>query len=401
MSSNKLIIAAAGSGKTTLLVNEALKRTEGKVLITTYTQANEEEIRRKFIKINNCIPKNVVVQTWFSFLLQHGARPYQGCKTNKEITGLVLINDRSSKFISEKDTARYYFTGTGKIYSDKLSQFVVSCNNESDGAVINRLSRIYTDIFIDEVQDLAGYDLNFLQLLFNSSINTLLVGDPRQGTYSTNNSTKNAKYKKSRIVSFFDENIKIKKDDTLLTTNYRSCLPVCELSNKLYPDLQKTVSGNNQKTGHDGVFLVKKEDIKMYLSDYKPMQLRDSVKTVIEKDHQSMTFGKSKGLEFERVIIYPTSPFIKWLKNNASPLSPTSRSKFYVAVTRASFSVAIVCNQELRIEGIDSYSRTQEKSDARLSGALNSKSGIQEKWDSDSVRQRGSTLSVNDQLQLF
>lgn len=44
---NRLLIAAAGSGKTTFLVDEALKQKEGKILITTYTQANEEEIRKK------------------------------------------------------------------------------------------------------------------------------------------------------------------------------------------------------------------------------------------------------------------------------------------------------------------------------------------------------------------
>ena len=47
---NRLLIAAAGSGKTTFLVDEALKQKEGKILITTYTQANEEEIRKKIIE---------------------------------------------------------------------------------------------------------------------------------------------------------------------------------------------------------------------------------------------------------------------------------------------------------------------------------------------------------------
>ena len=80
LTNNKLIIAAAGSGKTTFLVEEALKQKEGKVLITTYTQANEAEIRKKIIEENHkknglaCIPENVTVQSWFSFLLQHGVR---------------------------------------------------------------------------------------------------------------------------------------------------------------------------------------------------------------------------------------------------------------------------------------------------------------------------------------
>jgi DNA helicase II / ATP-dependent DNA helicase PcrA len=92
---NKLIIAAAGSGKTTLLVDEALKQKQGRVLITTYTQANEAEIRKKFIEKNRCIPENVVIQTWFSFLLKHGARPFQGTLFEKKINGLILVNSQS------------------------------------------------------------------------------------------------------------------------------------------------------------------------------------------------------------------------------------------------------------------------------------------------------------------
>ena len=53
MGDNKLIIAAAGSGKTTYLIDEAIRNREKKVLITTYTQANETEIKKKIIeKIN-------------------------------------------------------------------------------------------------------------------------------------------------------------------------------------------------------------------------------------------------------------------------------------------------------------------------------------------------------------
>lgn len=353
-SNNKLIIAAAGSGKTTFLVNEALKNTNGKILITTYTQTNEEEIRGKFIKINKCIPDNVTIQTWFSFLLQHGARPYQGCKFNKDINGLVLVNGISAKGVAEKETLKYYFTENQKIYSDKLSKFVVKCNEQSGGSVIDRLSRIYTDIFIDEVQDLSGYDLEFLKLLFQCKTNILLVGDPRQGTYSTNNSSKNKKFKKAKIVNFFeDDSLIIEKDDTSLTINYRSCPPICELSNKLYPDLKETTSGNTSVTGHDGVFFINTQDVENYLSKYRPIQLHWDSRTVVDEKYRVLTFGLSKGLEFERVIIYPTPQFVKWIKNNNSELAPTSRSKFYVAITRASCSVGIVCDEDLTISGIE------------------------------------------------
>ncbi|MDO8660034.1 MAG: UvrD-helicase domain-containing protein [Candidatus Parcubacteria bacterium] len=355
-SNNKLIIAAAGSGKTTFLVNEALKKKDGKILITTYTQANEEEIRRKFIKINKCIPENVTIQTWFSFLLQHGARPFQGCKFSDDINGLILINGMSAKGVAETDTQNHYFTKNKKIYSDKLSKFVVRCNEQSNGSVIDRLSRIYTDIFIDEVQDLAGYDLDFLKLIFNCKVNVLLVGDPRQGTYSTNNSSKHKKFKKAKIVNFFeDDSITIEKDDSSLTTNYRSCSPICNLSNNLYPDLKKTTSGNANNTGHDGVFFINTQDIKNYLSEYKPIQLRWDSRTAIDDNYRVLTFGLSKGQEFERVIIYPTPQFISWIEDNTSELAPTSRSKFYVAITRASQSVGIVCDKDLQVVEIERY----------------------------------------------
>ena len=74
MNKNKLIIAAAGSGKTAFLVEKAKKIKDENVLITTYTEANEAEIRNKF---KGWTPKNITIITWFSFLLKHGVRPYQ------------------------------------------------------------------------------------------------------------------------------------------------------------------------------------------------------------------------------------------------------------------------------------------------------------------------------------
>ena len=355
MNNNKLIIAAAGSGKTTFLVKEALKHNEARILLTTFTQTNESEIIKKMIEINKCIPDNITVQTWFSFLLQHGVRPYQGCifEFEKSINGLVLVNGKSGVkyyfkdkpvYFSEKEEfEKHYFTNYLKIYSDKLSKFVCRCNEKTNGEVIDRLSRIYSHIYIDEVQDLSGYDLELLKLLFKSRSVTLLVGDPRQGTYSTSNSSMNKRFSKSEIIHFFeDTSMDILTDLDSLTINYR-CIPaICNLSNRLYPRHKEATSGNNKRTGHDGVFLVKPQNVIDYLEEYQPIQLRDSVRTKTNKNFKAMNFGESKGLSFDRVLIYPTQPFIKWMIDNESDLQPTSRSKFYVAITRARYSVGIV-----------------------------------------------------------
>lgn len=371
MKINKLIIAAAGAGKTTFLVEEALKQKEGNVLITTYTQANEEEIRKKIIEINRCIPGNITVQTWFSFLLQHGVRPYQGCLFEKKVKGMILVNKQSAVkyynksgipvcYKEDDDLEKHYFTDTSKIYSDKLSKFVFKCNHKSGGAVIDRLSRIYSHVFVDEVQDLAGYDLELLKLLFGSDSNILMVGDPRQVTYRTHNERKYGKYKDGKIKDFIQNECKKSNceiDEETLNTSHRNNELICSFSSKLYPNFTPCTSNQKEVTKHDGVFLIKKQDVKKYLETYNPVQLRDSIKVEVNKNYKTVNFGNSKGLAFDRVLIYPTKPFVNWLIDNNSDLKPTSRSKFYVAITRARYSVGIVYDfdSSLKINEVKFY----------------------------------------------
>lgn len=366
MCKNKLIIAAAGSGKTKLLVENALRITSENVLITTYTQANEAEIRDRIIQINRYIPHNITIQTWFSFLLQHGVKPFQGALFEKDIKGMILVNNNSGikyyfkgqpvYYSEQREFEPHYFTTDTRIYSDKISKFVFRCNESTNGDVIDRMTKIYNHIFIDELQDLSGYDLELLNLLFESRASILLVGDPRQATYSTTSSTKNRKYKKSKIINFFmNECPNVRKDTSTLTTNYRSIAAICDYSNRLFPKHTKTKSGNSNRTEHDGVFIIKEKDVNSYLKKFEPVQLRDSKRTSVHPDYRVMNFGESKGLSFERVLIYPTRPFISWMKDNKSELTDTSRSKIYVALTRARQSVAIVCDAE-NIDGTIYYS---------------------------------------------
>ena len=339
---------------------------------------------KKIIEKNKVIPENITVQTWFSFLLKHGARPFQGVLFEKKIKGLILVNSQSGLkayrnpcqeckqvklvnsncnkcknpiyFGEEKEFEQHYFTNGLKIYSDKLSKFVFRCNEKSNGNVIDRLSRIYSHIFIDEVQDLAGYDLELLKLFFNCSSAIQLVCDPRQGTYSTNSAPKNKKFKKANIINFFTDKIdNLMKDDTSLMTNYRCNKSICDLSNKLFPNFKATTSGNNITTEHSGVFFIKKQDVENYLQKFKPVQLRDTRRTIVNDNYRVMNFGESKGISFDRILIYPTKPFLDWLKDNSAELAETSRSKLYVALTRARHSVAIVNEKENICEGIKHF----------------------------------------------
>lgn len=100
---SSLIIAAAGAGKTTFLVKKALEISEN-VLITTYTDANEQSIRDKFYEINGCIPSNVTIMPWFSLLIKHGIRPYQSYLINNRVSGVLLVNKADKNLLRLKDT---------------------------------------------------------------------------------------------------------------------------------------------------------------------------------------------------------------------------------------------------------------------------------------------------------
>jgi len=370
MKNNKLMIAAAGSGKTTFLVNEACQAINEKILITTFTEANEKEIRSRIVAKNGCMPVNITVQTWFSFLLQHGVRPYQS-KLNDEIhdknIGFYLLSEKSGKrldangepiliggrpmFWGAKDFKKHYFTNHFKIYSDKISKFVFETNKASNGDVVFRIAKIFNRVYIDEVQDLAGYDLELIKLLFKSDSTILLVGDPRQVTYLTHHSTKFGKYSDGGIKGFIEnelgKKIECDIDEATLNSSHRNNKSLCDYSAKLYPDFSvptpcKCVDCRNMETNHEGVFLVKSEDVDNYLSNYNPIQLRWSASTKCSTQYPSRNFGESKGATFERVIIYPTKDMKKWIKDNSFLLKKETRSKLYVALTRPRHSAAII-----------------------------------------------------------
>lgn len=367
---NKLIIAGAGAGKTTFLVEEAFKTNE-EVLITTFTESNEKEIRKKFIDKCSFIPNNVTIKTWFSMLIQHGVKPYQSYLFDKKITGMLLVDKQSGLkysggkfpvYYREEEIEKHYFSKSYKIYSDKLSKFVMKCNEKSKNAIFDRIDNIYKYIFIDEVQDLAGYDLEIIQQFFKINSNIILVGDPRQTTYKTHHERLNGKYKDGKVKNYLED--KCKKidyiiDENTLNCTYRNNKHICDFSSKLYPEYKKLESKQNEVKEHLGVFFIKKKDIDLYLKQYSPMQLRDSRITKTNESYQAMNIGESKGLGFDRVLIYPTKPFLNWILDSNFNLKPASRSKLYVAITRAKYSVGIVYDYDnfSEIDNITKWSK--------------------------------------------
>ena len=344
MSTHKVIIAAAGSGKTTHIVSQALENPDARILITTFTIENTEEIKRRFRELNRYIPSNITILPWYSFVLQHLIRPYQRVLYCKRISNLHLISGNSARGTKESNIKAHYLSNDETIYSDKAAKMAVKINEKTQGAVINRLQLIFSHIFIDEIQDMAGYDLNILSLLCESKINTIYVGDPRQSTYLTNHNPKNKNFRKENIIGYFkalERKGQITIDTTSLNTNYRSLPEICIFSNTIYPEYPEVNSQNIEFEGHRGLFWIREEDIEEYITVTNAVILRYDKKTKVDTKYMCVNFGESKGRTFNHVIIYPTEGILKWLCNGKT-LADTTRSKFYVAATRPRYSLAIL-----------------------------------------------------------
>lgn len=370
---NKLIIAAAGAGKTTYLMQQALE-TNANVLITTFTIENTECIRQKFINKIGYVPNHVTIQTWFSFLIQHGVKPFQGSLRRelfeKTITGLhfceqqsginYYIRKRNKKipilFNENEEFMQHYFDRDMRIFSDKLSKFVCRANNATGGKVVERISKIFPNIFIDEVQDLSGYDLTLIDLLFRSSANILLVGDPRQTTYLTHWEKKNQKYHFGKITDFIKNECrksdKIIIDTTTLNCSHRNNESICNFSSLLYNNFPVTsictCETCHPKQQHEGIYAIQEKEVYQYIKLYNPTILRYNSKKEVGESNGIFTFGSSKGREFNDVLIFPTEKMEKWLVEfDNSIFEPTTKAKFYVAITRARFSVAFVVSEQI------------------------------------------------------
>ncbi|MFQ5779157.1 MAG: UvrD-helicase domain-containing protein [Nitrospiria bacterium] len=343
LESNNLVIASAGSGKTTFLVEEALSRPDKKIVILTYTNNNISEIKKKFCEKHGGIPKEVDVMTWFFFLLRECTRPYQRSVYSKSRVRTIFFSEgRSVKGAPYSKTERYYFRNGDEIYSDKISRFVIDCETNSNGLMTKRLADIYDEIFIDEFQDLAGYDLDLLELFLKSGIRMVIVGDPRQCTYTTNSSAKNSQY---RGVGIHDLVYKWKASNLCQIVtharNYRCNQKICDFASALFPKMENMESLNSTTTDHDGIFVVSEDKVHNYVNRYNPAVLRYN-RNANTYGYPALNFGNAKGLEFGRVLIIPHGPIKKYLQKGEVKDVEKSLEKFYVAVTRAKHSVAFL-----------------------------------------------------------
>lgn len=341
---NTIKISAAGSGKTYKICHDALNVVSNgckKVLIVTYTNRGENAVETEIRKQNKgVLHPQIAIKTWYRFLLSDAIKPYQRYITGGGSYNVLKGIDYSQTFGSinfqRKGTRARYLTKAGNVISNQASELACFLDEKSDGKIINRLSEIYSNIYFDEVQDLAGYDIELLKLLLDSDISITCCGDNKQATFSTHNAKKNKNQTGKNIWQFFGslENVEIEKN----LASRRFNQDICCFANRIFPIGDPITTIMDEKTEHDGVFLISEDDVEAYNQQYHPQVLRYDAKTVIEKYH-AVNFGACKGETFDRVLIFPNGPLTNFVMKGTVLNSP---EKYYVGVTRPRYSIALV-----------------------------------------------------------
>ena len=353
-SNNRIIVASAGSGKTTTVIDLACAAKGMRAALVTYTTNNTSGIERLIYERIGYIPPHVTISTWYSFLLRHMVRPYQRTLYPKPVKRLYFHNGISALYSKQEDIACHYFGETGCIYVDKVSKFACQLIEKTHGKPVLRLKEVFDHLYIDEVQDLAGWDLELVELLMKSQIGVTLVGDHRQATFSTNRAQKTKLYAGANIIIKFQEWKKANLCELEFQAKSHRCVQaICDFADRFHPDMPKTISLNSVVTGHDGIFAVRERDVDAYVKAFAPQTLRYDRKTK-DVPGTPINYGASKGLTFDRTLIFPNGPLSKFLLTGVRE-DAGSIAKLYVAITRARQSTAIIIKNDSKQSSIPTF----------------------------------------------
>lgn len=369
---NQVIFAAAGNGKTYSLCSKAKAAVENgnkHVLLISYTNEGIYSLKNEYRKQNSgVLDDRVIFKSWYSVLLSEFIKPYQcSLKLKKKqyreefpftfpenfVTSIAFYDTEQQPKWYNQTHVQYFVNKHSDVIPNQTSHLAYLCNEHSDGKAIKRMEGIYSHIFIDELQDYAGWDLEVILLLFKSRVQVTCVGDYKQATYRTNNSPKNSQYRDEKIRNFF---VMLEKKG-LCTASYANTTrrfnqEICDFINTIHGDTESMVEPlsiveQGALPENSGIYMIDMKYLDKYCEYYHPVILRYDKKAKISFQHNCDVFnyGDSKGATYERVVIIPVGTTLPFIEKQAKISSNRTRSKFYVACTRAKHSVVFAMNK--------------------------------------------------------
>ncbi len=324
----RLVQAVAGSGKTSyILENLCLDK---RSLIVTYTNENFRNLEKGIEEKFGCMPQNITLMTYFSFLGSFCFQPYLGYQLRN--LGFSYENPPAwTGRLKQNEDIRHYISTGRYLYHNRAAKLIIK--TETDKKVVSRIEKYFDNFFIDEVQDFAANDFNLLISLSDANVNMLFVGDFYQHTYDTSrdgNVRRSLHAEYNNYLSEFEKS-GFYIDTKTLTKSYRCSSDVCE-----FISINLGIAIQSHRDDSTNVALVEDKGIADELF------VDDSVVKLFYNNQSrynchSNNWGKSKGMDsYDSVCVVLTkSAFDLYKRNMLVELPPSSKNGLYVACTRA------------------------------------------------------------------
>ncbi len=328
----RIIFAVAGSGKTTLIVDNL--NPDRRTLLVTYTIENYRTLRLKVVGKFGCVPDNIVIYTYFQFLYQFCVRPLLGYKL--EINGIDWKATPPQR--TSKTNRQHYLTKSRRLYHNRISKLLFATDSIDD--VCQRIEKYFDEICVDEIQDFAANDFNFILNICQANLKILYVGDFYQHTFDTSrdgSTRKNLHRDYEKFKKEFEQAGLVLDPDTL-QKSHRCGPKVCGFVSQ---KLGIWIESHHADTSE--VQFVDDGDTAARLFD-------DANIVKLFYDNQSKyecisnNWGKSKGRDdYQNICVVLNKTTLELFEaDNLSELNQTTKNKLYVALTRARGAVYLV-----------------------------------------------------------
>lgn len=331
----RVIFAVAGSGKSTYIVNSLTY--DKRSIIITYTNNNYKNISMRIArKFDGVWPDNVVLMTYFQFLYCFCYKPF----LSDELKARGLIFRSNENKYCKQDSIEYFLTKDNYLYSNRLALLIEKRGVLGD--VKKRLAKYFDEFIIDEVQDIAGRDFAFLELLMGANLNMLFVGDFYQHTFDT---SRDGNYNKSLFCDFSKYMTRFSQrgvscDTTTLIGSWRCSNEICDyITTNLGIDMHS--NRISSELGHVE-FVSNNDKIKKLIENSEIVKLHYQKASSFGKGHRN--WGDTKGEDHYQdvCVLLNKETMRKYNSGKLCELTPSTRNKLYVAITRAHGEVFLI-----------------------------------------------------------
>ena len=320
----RVIFAVAGSGKTTHIINNL--NLDNRFLIITYTNNNVHNLRIGILKKFGFFPENIKLYSYFSFLYSFCYKPF----LHSELGTKGINYDLTPFRFAKKSDRNYFIDKNNRLYSSRIAKLII----EKDAAkyVIARIGKYFDYMLIDEIQDFAGNDFNFLKEISKANLNQLFVGDFFQHTFDTGRDGNI----NSKLHDNFDtykrefQKMGLDLDFEMLSKSYRCSPTVC----KFITDKLKISIESHRSDSTNIKIIDNHDDANVILKNSKIVKLffREHYKFNCYSRNWGDSKGEDKYYDVCVVINKTTSKHLE--KNTLDQLAPTTKNKLYVALSR-------------------------------------------------------------------